>query len=361
MSGVWNFDLTKFQNLQEARLPILPSFSASPTPNSPILLQTLHLDLYSRHYRSSYDLESLLRYIPQLIELGVENLYDGTSPPSLVDPPIISLPMLRRLRFSNVVPEERRNEIPLLAQIRAPLLEEFDLHYHANTSSVPAIDIGGRAIFDALVTRPRALLSQSEEAPLYSTLRNAGPSVSWIVNVSRGKAWITAEGIGAGRLELHCAAKNDIPRYILQLLATFTLPVDLDLGWCDEDTKFAPWDEVLDATPLLRSFALDCPFEVAQQVMDLLSTKAPSPSSTNPRAPHLANLSYRFKYYSAGSWSEDDVGVAVEAMMNKRSDLFTRGGVLDPPKLFVTGPNGLVFDEVEGRWLHSKDATRRVR
>ncbi|KAG8941418.1 hypothetical protein FRC04_004211 [Tulasnella sp. 424] len=352
MGGAWRLNLANFQNLQEAHLPILPYFSISPTSNSSLFLQTLHLNLDFDGSYSSYDLESVLRYSPQLIELEVEDLNDDTSPPSPVNTPIINLPMLRHLRFSNVVTGEERDKIPLIAQIRAPLLEKFGLRYR-NIGRDRAIDIGGRTIFDALVTRPRASLNRSEDAPLYSTLRNAGPSASWKVGVGNRRVSITAKDGLEERLDLHCSRKDDIPRYILQPLAMFTLPVDLDLGWWDEDTKLAFWDAVLDATPLLRSFTLDCSLQVAEQVMDRLSTKAPSPSSINPRAPLLEKVCFQAdpELSDEDLWAEGDAGEAVKAMLESRRNLFIQGGVLDPPKLVVIEPSGSVFDEVEGRWV----------
>ncbi|KAG8938568.1 hypothetical protein FRC04_008250 [Tulasnella sp. 424] len=349
-SEVWRFNVAEFQSLREAHLPIVPYFSVSSTSNNPLLLQTLHLNLNFDGSHSSYDLESVLRYNPQLIELEVEDLNDDTSPPSPVNTPIINLPMLRHLRFSNVVCGERGDKIPLLAQIRAPLLETLGLCYHAQRGA-RAIDIGARTIFNALVTRPRASLNRSEDAPLYSTLRNAGPSASWTI-LAR-EVSITAKGSGKGRLDIQCPRKDYIPRYILRPLAKFTLPVDLDLGRCDEDTKLAFWDGVLDATPLLRSFTLACPVEVAQQVLDRLSTKAPSPSSTNPRAPLLEKVRFQHDLSSEDEWSADDAEDAVRKMLEGRRNLFIQGGVLDPPRLVVTGPYGAVFDEAEGKWVAS--------
>ncbi|KAG8941424.1 hypothetical protein FRC04_004217 [Tulasnella sp. 424] len=355
-SGVQTFNLAAFQNLQEAHLPIVPSFSVSPTSNSPLLLQTLHLDLYSRNPFSAYDLESLLRYTPQLIELGVRNLDDRTSPPAPVDTTIVNLPMLRRLQFSDVVSATNRDRIPLVAKIRAPLLEKLGLHYPGQPWA-RANDIGGRTMFDALVTRPRALLSRSEDAPLYSTLRNACPSASWTVGVLGRDVSITAEGSGRGQLDIYCTTKDYVPEHILQPLTEFTLPIDFNMTCSHDGTNLAFWDDVLDVTPLLlRSFTLKCRDPIAGQVMNRLSTKAPSLSPTNPRAPLLEKLRFQEQFYDQHSWSKGDLRDAVKTMLEKRRNLFIQGGVLDPPKLIVTGPHGLVFDEAEGRWLDSNDA-----
>ncbi|KAG8940612.1 hypothetical protein FRC04_005177 [Tulasnella sp. 424] len=357
MSGVWRFNLANFQNLQEAHLPIVPYLSVSPTPSPPIRLQTLHLNLRSRRPHAPYDLESLeslLRCIPQLINLEVENLYSSRSLPAPADTPLINLPMLRRLRFSNVVSGQERDQIPLLAQIRAPLLERLGLRYQTNTERwSTAVDVGGRTIFDALVTRPHALLGQPEDEPLLSVLRNAGPSASWTVEVAEREVLISAKSSGRGQLDIHCSTKDYVPAYILQPLTGFTLPVDLSIICSRNSAKLAFWDDVLDATPLLlRSFILlDCPDRIAGQVMDRLSTKAPFQISSKPRAPLLEELCFQERLYDEHSWSEGDLRDAVKTMLEKRRNLFTESGELDPPKLVVVGSHGLVFDEVEGRWL----------
>lgn len=50
-------------------------------------------------------------------------------------------------------------------------------------------------------------------------------------------------------------------------------------------------------------------------------------------------------------------GEAVKTMLDRRRNIFIQGGVLDPPKLAVTGPGGLLFDEEECRWLDLSNVT----
>ncbi|KAG8941404.1 hypothetical protein FRC04_004197 [Tulasnella sp. 424] len=82
MSENWRFNLAQCQNLQEVHLPIMPHLPITPSSNSPIHLRTLHLNFYSAKSYSSYDLESLLRSTPQLVELKLESLFDDTNPPA---------------------------------------------------------------------------------------------------------------------------------------------------------------------------------------------------------------------------------------------------------------------------------------
>ncbi|KAG8940613.1 hypothetical protein FRC04_005178 [Tulasnella sp. 424] len=363
MTKNYNLNLTQFQILQEAHLPVMPYFSAPLSPNSPTLVRILHIDLRTREVYSSADLESVLQLIPQLIELKVEYLYINTTLPSPVDIPIIDLPMLRLLRFANVILGEEQYGIPLLAQIRAPLLEILDLSYDYESDGW-LIDMG-RKMFDELVTRPSASSNRPEDAPLYSVLRNASPSASWRVELGEEEVVIRAGGDGKGRLDISVgidySTKDDIPGHILPHLATFTLPIDLSMVRLDECTTLEFWDDVLDTTPLLRSLRLESLLQVARQAMNRLATEAPSSNSIIPTAPLLEKLWLQHEGGGPGvSWSEGDVEGDVENLLERRRTLFVQGGVFDPPKLVVTGPNSLVFDEVECSWLDSEKVRRHL-
>ncbi|KAG9020510.1 hypothetical protein FS837_008147, partial [Tulasnella sp. UAMH 9824] len=109
----WKLNFAECQNLQEAYLPIMPYFSASHSSTPPVHLRILHLDLGSMESNSSSDLESLLHLTPELVSLEVENLYVDATPPSPPDAPIINLPTLRRLGFTNVGGGRGREWIPL--------------------------------------------------------------------------------------------------------------------------------------------------------------------------------------------------------------------------------------------------------
>ncbi|KAG8941403.1 hypothetical protein FRC04_004196 [Tulasnella sp. 424] len=279
--------------------------------------------------------------------------------PCAVNAPIIDLPNLRCLEFSNAVTGEEDDWIPLLAQIRAPRLENLGLQYDLDDDGRFAI--GGQTIFAALVTWPSASTNRPEDAPLHSVLRNAGPSVACKVDFWTRAITVTAEGRGPGRLYIKLnnrpISNHEIPRGILTNLAPFGLPLDLSVyipHGVPAELDF--WDEVLDATPSLRTFALVSPVRTAREVMDRLSTKFPSSSSTNPRAPHLEKLSFRLEEDGSASfwvWSEGDVdvGETVKTMLDKRRDIFIQGGVINPPRLVVKAPSGRLFDEAEGRWL----------
>lgn len=360
----YNLDLTQLQALQEVHLPVMPYFSAPPSSNFPTLLRILHIDLRKKTLYSSAILESVLQLIPQLIELKVEYLYLYSIPPSPDDAPIIDLPMLRVLRFTNVVLGGEQDGIPLLAQIRAPLLENLDLSYDYKSEGPLLFNIG-RTVFDELVMRPSASLNRPEDAPLYSVLRNAGPSASWRVELWEEEVVIRAGGDGKGRLGISAdilhSTMDDIPGYILPHLAPFALPVDLFVVRLDEFTTLDFWDDVLDATPLLRSLRLKGLLQVARQAMNRLATEAPSSNSIIPRVPLLNKLWLQHGGDgTAVSWSEGDVEEDVEDLLERRRALFVQGGVFDPPKLVVTGPNGLVFDEVECSWLDSEMARRHL-
>ncbi|KAG8964029.1 hypothetical protein FRC05_004313 [Tulasnella sp. 425] len=197
------------------------------------------------------------------------------------------------------------------------------------------------------------------DAPLHSVLRNAGPSASWRVEISEGRIRIKAMGTGNGRLDISMeisdySMKDDISSYILSPPTTFPLPVDLHVIWWDETHGPEFWDEVLDTTPSLRSVILTSPLDIAQQVMDRLSTKAPLSSTISPRAPFLEKLRFDPDEEDLVTWSAgENEEEAVKTMLDKRRDIFIQGGVLDPPKLVVTGPTGPLFDETEGLWLDS--------
>ncbi|KAG8939439.1 hypothetical protein FRC04_006586 [Tulasnella sp. 424] len=356
MSENWRFNLAQCQNLQEVHLPIIPYLPITPSSNSPIRLRTLHLDLGEMDSSSSQDLESLLRLTPQLVKLKVQNLLHDTNPPAPFGAPIIDLPNLRCLEFKNVVTGDERECLPLLAQIRAPQLENLGLRYKSEDWG-GWHDIGIRVVFTVLATWPSASMNRPEDAPLHSVLRNAGPSVAWRVNFWEREIIVEAEGSGSGRLDIKLdnvyASNHELPEDILTQLAPFAFPVDLHLSFRDDDTvEVEFWDEVLDAAPSLRTFEVSGPLHIAREVMGRLSTKAPSPNSTGPRSSHLERLSFR-SHSHTGSWSEGDEGEAVKTLLDKRRDAFIQGGILDPPKLVVTGPRGLLFDEAGSRWLDS--------
>ncbi|KAG8941401.1 hypothetical protein FRC04_004194 [Tulasnella sp. 424] len=366
MSENWRFNLAQCQNLQEVHLPIMPYLPVTPSLNSPIHLRTLHLDLLSMDSYSSHDLESLLRLIPHLVELKVQNLVNDTDPPASFDAPIIDLPNLQCLEFANAVTGDERECIPLLAQIRAPQLENLALRYDSRRF-YSNINIDGQVIFTVLATWPSASTNRPEDAPLHSVLRNAGPSAAWRVEFGERKITVGAEGSGARQLDITLRNRHlsddVLPEDILTHLAPFALPVDLDVPFWDDQLETAGlefWDEVLDATPSLRIFRVVSLVEVARQVMDCLSTEAPSSTSTSPRASHMERLSFEFYIDEPKLWFERDVEEAVKTMLDKRREIFIQGGVQDPPKLVVTGPTGRLFDEAEGRWLNweSSDAGR---
>ncbi|KAG8964034.1 hypothetical protein FRC05_004318 [Tulasnella sp. 425] len=203
-------------------------------------------------------------------------------------------------------------------------------------------------------------MNRLEDAPLHAVLRNAGPYASWRVEFEEQRIVIKANGSGKGQLDISMVihyeeTKDTILSRILLPPPTFELPVDLYVIWWDETMEPEFWDEVLGLTPLLRSVTLGSPLRVTQQVMDRLSTKLQSPSSSAPRAPNLEKLCFQHRR-TISLWSEGDEGEAVKTMLDKRRGIFIQGGVQDPPKLAVTGPNGLTFDEAEGRWLGSESS-----
>ncbi|KAG8939440.1 hypothetical protein FRC04_006587 [Tulasnella sp. 424] len=332
----WRLNLAQCQNLQEVHLPIMPYLPATPSSNPPIHRRTLHLNLRSMESCSSDDLESLLRLTPQLVELKVKNLLHDTNPPAPFGAPIIDLPNLR------AVTGEEQDWIPLLAQIRAPRLEDLGLRYGSQCV------VSGQTIFTVLVTWPSASTNQPEDAPLHSLLRNAGPSAAWRVDCYARGLTVGAAGSRSGRLnitlETQHTSRDQLPADILTPIARFGLPVDLEVSFWDSETaELEFWDEVLDATPSLRTFTLVSPVEIARQVMNRLSTKVPYSSSTSPRAPHLKKLKFELKDCSAAIWarSKYDVEDAVQTMLDKRREIFIQGGVIDPPKLVVIGAKGL--------------------
>ncbi|KAG8939443.1 hypothetical protein FRC04_006590 [Tulasnella sp. 424] len=351
MSEEWRLNLAQCPNLQAVQLPIMPYLPVTPSSNSPIHLRTLHLDLRPMKSYSSHDLESLLRLTPQLVELKVKNLLNDTNPPAPFGARIIDLPNLRCLEFTHAVTGEEQDWIPLLAQIRAPRLEHLGLQYGRKCV------MGGQTIFTVLVTWPSASTNRPEEAPLHSVLRNAGPSAAWRIEHHGHSITVEAEGSGSGRVRLIFACDNRHPSHnqfsedTLTHLSPFGLPVDLEvLFWNSETTELEFWDEVLDATPSLRTFKVGNSVEIARRVMDRLSTKAPSSSSSSPRAPHLEKLDFQWEDHSADIWlrSKYDEDEAVQTMLDKRREIFIQGGVIDPPKLVVTvhkwsdGTEGLV-------------------
>ncbi|KAG8941405.1 hypothetical protein FRC04_004198 [Tulasnella sp. 424] len=352
----WRFNLAQCQNLQEVHLPIMPYLPATPSSNSPIHLRTLHLDLRSMDSYSSHDVESLLRLIPQLVELNLENLFHDTRRPSAIDAAIIDLPNLRHLKFANVVTGGQQEWIPFLAQIRAPQLENLGLLYEFEGGRRFS-SIDGRVIFTVLAMWPSASTNRPEDAPLQSVLRNAGPSASCEVLFWEQEIRVTAKGSGPGRalsisLDGRHPTKKELTEHVLTHFPS-SLPLNLRIAlWNGEVVEPEFWDEVLDATPSLRTFTLESRrLLLACDVMDRLSVKAPSSSSASPRAPHLEKLCFQFDDSDPFLWSEGDEGGAVKTMLDIRREIFIRGGVQDPPKLAVVGPNGLLFDEVEGRWL----------
>ncbi|KAG8939444.1 hypothetical protein FRC04_006591 [Tulasnella sp. 424] len=291
-------------------------------------LRKLRLGRSSVGSWSSEDLKSLLRLTPQLVELKVESLLDDTNPPAPFGAPIIDLPNLRCLEFTNVVTGDERDRIPLFAQIRAPQLEDFS--------------IDGRVDTTLLATLLSPSTNQPEDAPLLSVLRNAGPSAAWKVDYHLHAITIEAQDSGPGRLHITLKKRHpshdQLPQDILTRLAPFGLPVDLGLSFYEvEPMELEFWDEVLDATPSLRTITLGSSTEIARQVMDRLSTKAPSSSSASPRAPHLEKLDFRFEHYSARGSQRYDVEDEVKTMLDKRREIFVQGGVMDPPKLVVEG------------------------
>ncbi|KAG8960893.1 hypothetical protein FRC05_006536 [Tulasnella sp. 425] len=349
-------NLAQCQNLQEVDLPIMPYLPATPSSNSPINLRTLHLNLRSMDSCSSEDLESLLRLTPQLVELKVENLLNDTNPPAPFDAPIIDLPNLLCLKFVNAVTGDEREWIPLLAQIRAPQLENLNLYYEQEISRTGwSLNIDARVVFTVLATWPSASTNRPEDAPLHSVLRNAGPSAAWRVADLGLRIVVTAKS-GSGSLHITLDSRHpshdQLPGHILAHIAPFGLPVDLNIFFEDDETvELEFWDEVLDATPSLRTFEVGSSGEVARQVMDRLSTKAASSSSADPRAPHLEKLDFQSKVRPSTVWSRSghDEEEAVKTMLDKRREVFIQAGVIDPPKLVVTGVKG--FDEAKSHWL----------
>ncbi|KAG8938515.1 hypothetical protein FRC04_008441 [Tulasnella sp. 424] len=337
--GYWRFNIVQFPNLEEARLPIVPVPPTSLSSSSPTPLRILHLDCDPDSETPSSDIESLLRLTPQLIELKVEGLRYDTSASSSHDAPIIDLPMLRRLEFTHSPSGEESDWIPLLAQIRSPQLEKLGLHYYLKPNGLTR-----QTIFNVLVEWPVRSLNRPSDAPFHSVLRNAGPAASWQIELSERLIRIWTMGTGNGRLDISMkiddpSIKDDLPRYILPPPSIFPLPVDLHaIRWDKTPPEF--WDEVLDATPSLRSITLTNSGSLhdARHVMDLLSTPAPSSSPSGPRAPFLEKLCFDPDIIDRFLWSKTNEEEAVKTMLDKRRDIFIQGGVLDPPKLVVTGP-----------------------
>ncbi|KAG9046313.1 hypothetical protein FS837_004627 [Tulasnella sp. UAMH 9824] len=354
MEGDWKLNVADCQNLEEAHLPLMPYFSPSPSSSPPTHLRVLHLDLSSMDAYSSLDLEPLLQVTPQLVELELKNLYVDPSPPPTSDAPIINIQTLRSLRFINVALGRSREGIPLIARIRAPRLDNLGLRYDFDSEGRP-VNIFARTIFDELLTRPGASSIQSKDAPLFSILRNILPSSFWTLRLTQHYVNIAFEGSGPGRLNMSfytSNAKEDLIRHILVHLTPFAFPIDIDITWREssaEELEF--WGIALDAMPTLRSFTLNAPLQVAQQIMNRLSTKAPSSAYLGPRAPSLEKLRFRSNGKFVTPWSEGDEGDDVKTMLGKRHDFFTEVGVLSPPKMTVEGPQGFTFDQVESNWF----------
>ncbi|KAG8921456.1 hypothetical protein FRC01_000248, partial [Tulasnella sp. 417] len=168
---------------------------------------------------------------------------------------------------------------------------------------------------------------------------------------------ITTNGSGQGRLKISFYTlnlKEDLTRHTLVHLAPFALLIDIHVIWREPSTDDF-WDSLLDAMPSLRSFTLDAPLQVAQHIMNRLSTRAPSSSIVGPRAPRLENIRFLRRGVSMAPWSEGDEGDGVKNMLDGRRNLFIEGGVLSPPKLTVTGPKGLIYNDIESGWFAASD------